>query len=93
MLAPPVFFTISIIGAIAELGDTLIAVRSLSQGVQEDLSSSTHIFVRLRVLYPVVAVLLRSFLVAVAVVVLSRGPALFVRRLAMAVIILTFVQA
>jgi len=91
--APPAFLAISVTGAIAALGDTLFRVRSLSQGLREDLSPSAHIFVRLRVWHPIVAALLGCFLVAVAVVVLGRRPVPVVRRLALAVIFLTFLQA
>jgi cytochrome c oxidase assembly protein subunit 15 len=91
--APVAFLVISVTGAIAALGDTLFAVHSLSQGLQQDLSPSAHIFVRLRVWHPIVAVLLGCFLIAVAVVILNKRPASPVRRLALAVVFLTLLQA
>jgi heme a synthase len=91
--APVAFLVISVTGAIAALGDTLFAARSLSQGLQQDLLPSAHIFVRLRVWHPIVAVLLGCFLIAVAVGILNKRPALLVRRLALAVIFLTLLQA
>jgi heme A synthase len=90
--APLAFLAISVTGAIAALGDTLFAARSLSQGLQQDLSPSAHIFVRLRVWHPIVAVLLECFLVAVAVVILNKRPVSLVRRLALAVMFLSFLQ-
>lgn len=47
--APVAFLMISVTGAIAALGDTLFAARSLPQGLQQDLLPSAHIFVLLRV--------------------------------------------
>jgi cytochrome c oxidase assembly protein subunit 15 len=91
--APVAFLLISVTGAIAALGDTLFAARSLSQGLQQDLLPSAHIFVRLRVWHPIVAVLLGCFLVAVAVVILNKRPVSIVRRLALAVVFLTLLQA
>lgn len=91
--APVAFLAISVTGAIAALGDTLFAARSLSQGLLQDLSPSAHIFVRLRVWHPIVAALLGCFLVAVALVILGKRPASLVRRLALAVVVLTLLQA
>jgi heme A synthase len=90
--APLAFLGISVTGAIAALGDTLFAARSLFQGLQQDLSPSAHIFVRLRVWHPIVATLLGCFLVAVAVAILNKRPASLVRRLALAVVFLTLLQ-
>jgi heme A synthase len=92
--APLAFLAISVTGAIAALGDTLFTVRSLSQGLQQDLSPSAHIFVRLRVWHPIAAALLGCFLVAFALVIaLRRQPSPIAQRLAVAVAFLTFVQA
>jgi heme A synthase len=51
-------------GAITALGDTLFPVRSLAAGWQQDLSASAHLFVRLRVFHPVLAVLVGAGLLA-----------------------------
>jgi cytochrome c oxidase assembly protein subunit 15 len=91
--APVAFLLISVTGAIAALGDTLFAVHSLAQGLQQDLLPSAHIFVRLRVWHPIVAALLGCFLVGVAVVILNKRPALRARRLALVVVFLTLLQA
>lgn len=43
-------------GAITALGDTLFPVQTLAQGIAQDLSATSHLFVRLRVWHPVLAV-------------------------------------
>jgi heme A synthase len=86
------FLAVSVTGVITALGDTLFAARSLSQGLKQDLSPSAHIFVRLRVWHPIVAVLLGCFLVVVSVRILTRRPVSLVRKLAFAAIFLTFLQ-
>ncbi len=43
-------------GAVAALGDTLFPSASLGAGLAQDLSPGAHLFVRLRVLHPVLAV-------------------------------------
>ncbi len=50
------FALLGVSGAIAALGDTLFPATSLSAGMAMDVSSDAHIFVRLRVLHPVMAV-------------------------------------
>jgi heme A synthase len=91
--APLAFLVTSVLGAIAALGDTLFAVRSLSEGLRQDLSPSAHIFVRLRAWHPIVAVLLGCFLIAFAFVVgFRKQRAPLVRRLALAVLFLTLLQ-
>jgi cytochrome c oxidase assembly protein subunit 15 len=44
-------------GAIAALGDTLFPVTSWSAAFAQDLSPSAHLFVRLRILHPFIAVI------------------------------------
>lgn len=43
-------------GAVAALGDTLFPSATLGAGLAQDLSPSAHLFVRLRVLHPILAV-------------------------------------
>lgn len=43
-------------GAIAALGDTLFPARSLAEGWSADITGSAHIFVRLRLAHPFIAV-------------------------------------
>ena len=47
---------VGISGAIAALGDTLFPVTSLAGGLRQDFSQSAHIFVRLRVFHPGIAI-------------------------------------
>jgi heme A synthase len=56
---------VAVSGAIAALGDTLFPVRSFAEGWAQDLSSTAHLFVRLRVLHPVLAVALAVGLLGV----------------------------
>ena len=51
-------------GAVAALGDTLFPARSLREGLAQDLSTTAHVFLRLRLLHPFIAT-------ATAVVVLG----------------------
>ncbi len=46
---------VSVSGAIAALGDTLFPVDSLERGLAQDLSTQSHIFIRLRIAHPLIA--------------------------------------
>jgi cytochrome c oxidase assembly protein subunit 15 len=84
---------IGVTGAIAALGDTLFASESLAQGMANDFSSSAHIFLRLRILHPIAAVLIATYLVVYGVRLLLRSaPGTQVRRLAAMVVGLTGAQ-
>jgi heme A synthase len=50
-------------GAATALGDTLYPVRSMAEGLTADLSATSHLFVRLRVLHPALAMLVGGLLV------------------------------
>jgi heme a synthase len=90
---PLAFLVTSVMGAIAALADTLFAARSLAEGLQQDLSPSAHIFLRLRVWHPIVAALAGCLLVGFAFVVgLRKQHAPLTRRLALAVVFLTLLQ-
>lgn len=51
-------FVIGVSGAIAALGDTLFPVDSFGEGLERELSGTAHLFERLRVVHPVLAVVL-----------------------------------
>jgi cytochrome c oxidase assembly protein subunit 15 len=53
---------VAISGAIAALGDTLYPARSLTEGLASDLSASSQILIRLRIIHPMLAVLVGSAL-------------------------------
>lgn len=57
ILAVVALLATGISGAIAALGDTLFKATSLVEAIAQDLSSESHIFVRLRVLHPFIALL------------------------------------
>lgn len=50
-------------GAVTALGDTLFPARSLAEGIQQDLSSTAHFLIRLRLLHPSLAVLVGIYLI------------------------------
>lgn len=57
-----VILIVSCSGAITALGDTLFPSASLGEALRADVSSSSHILVRLRTLHPVLAVMMALFL-------------------------------
>lgn len=52
-------------GAVTALGDTLFPAGSLQQALQQDLSPTAHILIRLRVFHPAIAIAVGSYLVAI----------------------------
>jgi heme A synthase len=80
---------LGISGAIAALGDTLFPASSLSAGVQQDLSASAHIFVRLRVFHPGIAIAVTALVLYVAMRGIKEWN---VQRLGFAVMGLAFFQ-
>jgi heme A synthase len=61
LVAPFLALLVSITGVIAALGDTLFPSASLAAGLRQDLSSTTHFLVRLRVIHPALAVAAGAF--------------------------------
>jgi len=59
-------FVVGVSGAIAALGDTLFPARSMAEALSADLSSTSHLLVRLRVLHPAIAIAVGLSLAAVA---------------------------
>jgi cytochrome c oxidase assembly protein subunit 15 len=57
---------VSTSGAVAALGDTLFPARSLSSALSEDLSATSHLLIRLRVLHPILALVTAAGLIAAA---------------------------
>jgi heme a synthase len=78
-------------GAVAALGDTLFPATSLSEAVAADLSASSHVLLRLRVLHPFLAV---TAAIAVVVVAsqLARGQSAAASQLARALGVLAGLQ-
>jgi heme A synthase len=61
---------VGVSGAVSALGDTLFPASSLAEALGQDLSPTAHVFVRLRVLHPLIAVVAGLYLLF-----LSRVPA------------------
>lgn len=62
----PVLLIVSISGAIAALGDTLFPATSLAEGIRQELSSTAHILLRLRLLHPALAIFGGAYVLLVA---------------------------
>jgi heme A synthase len=62
-------------GAVAALGDTLFPASSLREGLTQDLSPLAHVFLRLRVLHPVLALGMSVIVLGSATLVRSFGGA------------------
>jgi heme A synthase len=56
-------------GAIAALGDTLFPAVSVAEGLNDELSPTAHVFVRLRLLHPFLAVLSSGLLVGAVLII------------------------
>lgn len=59
-------------GAVAALGDTLFPARTLGEGIRADLSTTSHLLLRLRVLHPLIAILTGGYLLLMARVLVRR---------------------
>lgn len=79
-------------GAVAALGDTLFPASSLSEGLARDFSSTAHLFIRLRILHPALAVALAGLLLFLASAARAAYPSPRVRAAANAVMGLVVVQ-
>ncbi len=66
---------VAMAGAIVALGDTLFPASSLAEGMAQDVSPTAHLFVRLRILHPVLAVVVAVYLLVVLATIASRDPA------------------
>ncbi len=78
-------------GAVAALGDTLFPAMSLAEALKQDLSSSSHLLIRLRLLHPVIAVTAGVIVALLATRVLVL-PETALARPAKRVVVLVFLQ-
>jgi heme A synthase len=78
-------------GAVAALGDTLFPARSLASALGQDLSVTSHLLIRLRILHPLFALVTAAGLM-LAAPRLADGRDGFARRAAHAVAVLAGVQ-
>jgi heme A synthase len=81
-LALAVFLVLGMSGAVTALGDTLFPVSSLAEGKALTFSPTAHLFVRLRVWHPALAVAVGVCLAAVLLQVWRLRPIRLVRRFA-----------
>lgn len=65
-LAAIAVLIVGVSGAVAALGDTLFPTSSLAQGIHEDFSPTSHLFLRLRLWHPVIAVVASAYLLWLA---------------------------
>lgn len=79
-------------GAITALGDTLFPAASLAEGLQQDLDPSSHLFVRLRVWHPVLAIGTGMYLIVLARIWGLDGAPAAVRRAARAMMAVVGLQ-
>jgi heme A synthase len=68
-------------GAIAALGDTLFPARSLAEGLRADASPTAHLFLRLRVFHPLIALVEALYLLTTAWLVHRLRPSRATRTL------------
>ncbi len=83
---------VGVSGAVAALGDTLFPSESLVEGLREDFSPSSHLFLRLRLWHPVIAVLGSGYLLMLASIVSRRHSGPGVRQLAFTLGALVLIQ-
>jgi heme A synthase len=79
-------------GAVTALGDTLFPAGSLAEGFQQDWSAGAHLFLRLRIIHPVLAGIVGCFLMAQALGVAHLRPRPATQRLSMLVVCLVATQ-
>ncbi len=83
---------VGVSGAITALGDTLFPVATLAQGKALTFSDSAHVFVRLRIWHPALAIAVGIAVGLAALYAVRRRPLPIARRLAMTVVILWAAQ-
>lgn len=83
---------LAVSGAITALGDTLFPVSSLSEGLRQDLSTTAHIFIRLRFLHPVLAFIVGCILIFTAIIASFLRPSAWVRRWTFTLVALVILQ-
>lgn len=87
-----VVLLVGVSGAVAALGDTLFPASSLTVGILEDLVPSSHLFVRLRLWHPVIALIASGYLIWLATVLRRREAPESAPKLALALGVLVLIQ-
>jgi cytochrome c oxidase assembly protein subunit 15 len=67
-------------GAIAALGDTLFKAGTLGEAIAQDFSPSSHIFLRLRIFHPLIALLSGSLVLSQSYRIITSNPDRPLRR-------------
>jgi heme A synthase len=83
---------LGISGAVSALGATLFPVTSLAEGYKQDFSSTAHLFERLRIYHPLIAIGVSGFLILTAIFARARRPGDGVSKWSNALIALVLVQ-
>ncbi|AEB12689.1 heme o synthase [Marinithermus hydrothermalis] len=79
-------------GAVTALGDTLFPANNLVEGIRQDFSPTAHLFIRLRLFHPLIAVSVGVYLILTASLVSYLRPTPAVRRFAKLLTVLFLVQ-
>jgi heme A synthase len=90
--AAAVMLLVGVSGAVAALGDTLFPATSLVDGIREDFSPTAHLFLRLRLWHPVIAIFASGYLLWLAAALLRQERSAFDRPLSLALGALVLVQ-
>ena len=88
----PLAMLVSVTGAIAALGDTLFPATSVLAGLHQDLSTTAHFLLRLRIFHPVLAVCSAVFFGLLAVSTIRTSHSVEARRAGWAVATLVVIQ-
>jgi heme A synthase len=83
---------VGVSGAVAALGDTLFPSESLVEGIRHDFSPTAHLFLRLRIWHPVIAVFGSGYLLWLASTLVYQRDELRSRRLGVILASLVLLQ-
>jgi len=92
LAAVPVALVLYVTGALAALGDTLYPLASAAAGMRQETADSASMLLRLRMLHPAVALVVGAFLLMTALAALKSRPTPQVRRHAIGLMGMVFVQ-
>lgn len=79
-------------GAVTALGATLFPVTSLAEGLQQDLSPTSHLLIRLRFYHPIIALFVSTLLAFVANAIRTQRPNAWTNWLGISLIVLVMAQ-
>ncbi len=79
-------------GGVTALGDTLFPATSLAGGIEEELSPTAHILIRLRLLHPLIAVIVGIYLILAGAVCNTLHPDPLTKRMSRMLTVFYLVQ-